>query len=210
MSLVYFLIGIVTLGMAIWLIGSYISINGLEEPRFSLILEEKWYEIRQYAPYIVAEVEVKGTYNEAINDGFRHLAAYIFWGNTTKESIEMTAPVIEKKSEKIRMTSPVIDIKWKSSSRTIQFTMPKEYTMESLPIPDDTRVNIREIPRRKMAAFRYTGWVREWVAETKKQELKSFIERDNYAPVWDFLSAQYNPPFSFPLMRRNEILVEIE
>jgi hypothetical protein len=61
-----------------------------------------------------------------------------------------------------------------------------------------------------MAAFRYTGWVREWVAETKKQELKSFIERDNYAPVWDFLSAQYNPPFSFPLMRRNEILVEIE
>jgi hypothetical protein len=39
--------------------------------------------------------------------------------------------------------------------------MPKEYTMESLPIPDDTRVNIREIPRRKMAAFRYTGWVRE-------------------------------------------------
>lgn len=210
MSLLYFLIWVITLSLAIWLIGSYISKAWLEEPDYTVILEENGYEIRHYSPYIVAEIEVKWTYSEALNSGFRNLAGYIFGWNTKKQSLQMTSPVIQKRSEKIRMTSPVIDISNKTSTRTVQFVMPREYSLENLPTPNDTRVQLREIPARKVVALRFTWWITEKRAEQKKLLLSELLRKENYAIIWDFLTAQYNPPFSFPLMRRNEILVEIE
>ncbi len=189
---------------------SYISKQWLEEPDYTIILEENWYEIRNYSPRIVAEVEVRWPYEEALNDWFRLLAGYIFGWNRTKSSINMTARVIEKKSEKIRMTSPVSDIKGYWNERIVQFTMPKGYIIETLPVPDDSRVQIREIDSKKMVALRYTGWTSEKIVEKKKLLLWELLEKENYTTVWDFISAQYNPPFSFPLMRRNEILIEIE
>lgn len=210
MTLISFLVWVITTSIAAWLIWSYISKQWLEEPDYTIILEENWYEIRNYSPRIVAEVEVKWPYKEAINDWFRLLAWYIFGWNKTNSSINMTAPVIEKKQEKIRMTSPVSDIKGHWNERIVQFTMPKEYIIETLPIPDDSRVQIREIDSKKMVALRYTGWTNEKVVEKKKLLLWELLEKENYATLWDFISAQYNPPFSFPLMRRNEILIEIE
>lgn len=193
-----------------WLIGSYISKQWLEEPEYTIILEENGYEIRNYLPRVVAEVEVRWPYKEALNDWFRLLAGYIFGWNTRKQSINMTSPVVEKKSETIRMTSPVADIKWAGNRRIVQFTIPKEYALESLPTPDDTRVELSEIDSKKMVALRYTGWTTEKIVEKKKLLLWELLEKENYTTVWDFISAQYNPPFSFPLMRRNEVLIEIE
>lgn len=211
MTLWYFLLGITTLWLGIWLLWSYIALNGLEEPEFSIILEEKNYEIRYYKPYIVAEVEVYGNQRNALNDGFRILAWYIFGWNRTQESISMTTPVADiKDSETISMTTPVIDIKEKASQHKIQFTMPSSYTMESLPVPDDSRVKLLELTPKKVAALRFTGWVSEKRADKKIAELKNYVLRDWYVLVWEASLAQYNPPFSFPLMRRNEILLEIE
>jgi len=122
MSLVFFLIWVITTSIAVWLIWSYVSSKWLEEPEYSVILEENGYEIRNYLPRTVAEVEVKWCYKEALNDWFRLLAGYIFGWNTKK----LAVPVAEKRPENIRMTSPVADIKWAGNGRIVQFTMPKK------------------------------------------------------------------------------------
>lgn len=210
MTLLSFLICVITTSITVWLIWSYVSKKWLEEPEYTIILEENGYEIRNYAPRIVAEVEVKWCYKEALNDWFRILAGYIFGWNRMNRSINMTSPVTEKKSKTIRMTSPVADIKCHAHGRIIQFTMPKEYAIENLPTPDDSRIELREIDSKKIVALRYTGWVTEKIVEKKKFLLWELLEKENYSTVWEFISAQYNPPFSFPLMRRNEILIEIE
>lgn len=186
-------------------------VKNLEEPLYKVILIENWYEIRSYAPYVVAETEVIWDQAIALNDGFRRLAGYIFGGNTTQQTINMTTPVVDtKQSKKIKMTAPVTETKRKNDFYMVQFAMPNKYTLDTLPIPDDSRVILREVKPGKVAVMRYTGFVNEKKVEQKKAELGTMLARDGYEPISAFSSAQYNPPFSFPFMKRNEILVEID
>lgn len=195
-----------------WLAWTLLSVRGIEEPEFTVLEKKDGYEIREYASYIVAQTQVKGTHDTALNSGFRIIAGYIFGGNVSQESIAMTAPVsdIKQVSEKIQMTVPVIDIKATDDTHTIQFTMPKKYTMATLPKPNDARVQLVEVPKSKKAVLRYTGWASETTVEEKKMMLKWCLERDGLKPLGDMISAQYNPPWSIPFMRRNEIIVDIQ
>ena len=197
--------------LAIWIIWSYLSVKDLEEPSYTVVSTEDWYEIRQYESYIVAEVEVSGDQRQALNSGFRYLAGYIFWGNSKQDSIKMTAPVTESNtSEKISMTTPVLETENSEQTRTVQFTMPSKYTLETLPVPDSERVTLREVPAKKVAALRFTWFATEQKVAAKKQELQKYLERDDVKISWSLTSAQYNPPLSFPFTRRNEILTEIQ
>jgi len=123
----------------------------------------------------------------------------------------MTAPVqdIQKQSESIKMTVPVIDIENEKDEHTIQFTMPSKYTLETLPKPNNDKVTFREIPTTQRAVLRYTGWATAQKVAQKKQHLKELLERDSLKSSGEMISAQYNPPLSFPYLRRNEILVDI-
>ncbi len=140
------------------------------------------------------------------------LAGYIFWGNTTKQSIAMTAPVIDINtvSEKIAMTVPVIDITEGNDTHIVQFSMPKKYTLETLPKPNDTNISFIKIPKTTKAVLRYTGWATEWEVKAKKELLSTYLKRDELTQVGEMISAQYNPPLSFPFLRRNEIMVEVK
>jgi SOUL heme-binding protein len=195
-----------------WLLWTVLSVKGIEEPVYTVLEAREGYEIREYAPYIVAQTQVKGTQDEALNTGFRVLAGYIFGGNTTQESISMTAPVndIKQVSEKIQMTVPVIDIKWKDDVHIVQFTMPKRYTLKALPKPNDTRVQFVEIPKTKKAVLRYSGWATETRVTEKKDVLENYLKKDSLETIGDMISAQYNPPWSIPFMRRNEIMIGIK
>lgn len=173
-------------------------------------MEKKdWYEIRQYDDYIVAEVEVNWDQGTALNSGFRYLAWYIFGWNTSQKSISMTSPVNDIKSEKIAMTSPVNDIKsW--DTHIVQFILPGEYTLETLPLPNNDKVKLREVEWYKAAALTYRLWATEEKVKTMKQKLNNYLQRDSIEITGEVISAQYNPPASFPLTRRNEIIVEIK
>ena len=216
---------IIVILLAIWIIGSYFSVRNLEEPDYNVISQKTGYEIRQYNSYIVAEVEVEWNQNEALNNWFRYLAGYIFWGNTNKDSIKMTAPVsetqtyekismtvpvMETESTSISMTAPVMDTPNTQWSRIVQFTMPRKYTLETLPIPDNDKVTLREIPAKKVAVLRYSGYASEKRVTAKKEKLLELLERDNMKLLSNITSAQYNPPLSFPLTRRNEVMIEVE
>ena len=184
---------------------------GIEKSKYTVVDKQGKFEIRQYAPQIVAETVVDTGFGDAGNVAFRRLFNYISGDNRKKESIKMTAPVSQKSSsEKISMTAPVNQ--QESEGRyAVSFLMPGKYTMETLPEPLDASVTLREIPSRKIAAVRYSGtWSRKRY-ESHKGSLEEFIRDKNLTktgeePIW----ARYDPPFQLWFLRRNEVLIPIE
>jgi len=205
MNIIYTIIGIIIL----WSLWGYFS-SRVENTQYSVIESKKEYEVRLYPSHIVAQTTVKGSYKEALNEGFRIVAGYIFGGNTKKESIAMTAPVVEKKpvSESIAMTAPVM-ANIEGESHTIAFGMPKNYTLETLPTPNDQRVKIETVNEKKMAAIRFSWMRTDARVQSKKQELLDALKKDNVLVIGEPQYAGYNAPWTPPWMMRNEVLVEV-
>ncbi len=204
----YILFGVLA-GLGMWLVGSYAVIRNIEEPSYVVVEKRDGYEIRQYSAYIVAETAVSGDYRTALSDGFRIIADYIFGNNTTKTSISMTTPVIERTSETIAMTVPVVSSAEPSPNRTVAFVLPSKYTLETLPQPNNSAVELRAVSSRKVAVRRFTWYVTEKRIEAQKAVLLEQLKRDGVDVLGTAEVAQYNPPLSFPLTLRNEIIVPI-
>lgn len=185
----------------------------IEEPDFTLIKKDKPFELRAYAPMIVAEVEVSGGMKEASNRGFRLIADFIFGNNTASDGdsskISMTAPVtMEAQSEKISMTAPVtMEQNNEADSWRVHFVMPSEYSMETLPKPNNSRVNIREVAPQDYAVIRFSGFTGDKKVAKKTQELLDWMQQMNLTPIGTPELARYNPPITPPFFRRNEVMV---
>ncbi len=209
----YFLSAVVIL-LVLWAVGSYLVIWSIEAPSYTVLLKTKDYEVREYAPYIKAEVVVTGTYDEATRTGFSLVADYIFGNNTAKESISMTTPVLESpkpgQSEKIAMTTPVLETSNNTATRTIAFVLPAKYTLETLPQPNNPAVQLIAIPTRKVAVLRFGWYPTESRIEDKKTLLTNRLKQDGKTITGPIETARYNPPLSMPLMLRNEIIIPIE
>ena len=178
-------------------------------PRYDLLSKEQGYEIREYGGYLVAETTVPGSYREALNAGFRILFDYISGNNASAQKVQMTAPVLEERPVAIGMTAPVLQ-ETGSERHTVAFIAPEGYTMDTIPVPKDPRVRIREVPPHKVAALRFGGWADAEKVKRNTAELQRMLERDGRKVLSPFRSAQYNPPWTVPPFRRNEILVEID
>lgn len=190
--------------------GLAISTMALEKAPYEVVKKEENFELRQYAPHIVAETTVSGNFESVGNEGFRRLAAYINGNNRAKKSIPMTAPVNqEARSEKIEMTAPVnqenIGGKWR-----ITFLMPSRYSLESLPEPLDNRIGFKQEPGRLIAAIRYSGTWSKQRYEENEARLLELIRQRKLKPVGEPVWARYDPPFMPWFLRRNEVLVVVE
>jgi hypothetical protein len=179
----------------------------IEEPPYTVVKAYEDFEVRRYEPTIVAEVVVQAGLEDAGNQAFGILAGYIFGKNKGERKIAMTAPVSQT-PVKIAMTAPV------SQSATpdgmvVQFTMPREWTMATLPEPLDSRVKLREVPGRTVAVIRYSGFWSEARYREHLERLEQALKREGIAwtgePVW----ARYNPPMMPWFLRRNEIWLEV-
>src|SRR5512142_2020168 len=126
----------------------------IDEPGYTVVRKDDAFEVRRYEPYLVAETVVNAPAEEAGNQGFRILAAYIFGENKGARKIEMTAPVAQTPT-KIAMTAPVAQTAT-SEGYVVQFAMPREWTLETLPEPTDPRVKLRAIPARTLAVIGYS------------------------------------------------------
>ncbi len=209
--------------LLLWTAISYFFDRSIKTPEYTVVEKREGYEIRLYKPYLTAQVEVSGTYNKAINQGFRILADYIFGNNTKQTGIAMTAPVTESESEKIVMTAPVVVKESEvlnmtapvvetgdDTKRIISFVMPFEYTLDTLPKPNNPEVKIVPQEARKVAVLRFS-WFRSALRVTnKKQELLKFLERDSITPKGMLEYAGYNAPFTAPWLNRNEVMIGIE
>ncbi|PIA65215.1 hypothetical protein AQUCO_00100594v1 [Aquilegia coerulea] len=198
----------------------------VETPKFQLIKSTAEYEIRKYSPSVVAQItydpsQMKGGDKDG---GFMVLASYIGVigqpQNTKPEKIAMTTPVITSStnSEKIAMTTPVVT---KSTSTTtgeaekklvtMQFVLPSKYTKaEEAPKPVDERVVIKEEDGKTYGVMRFSGNATDSVVAQKVEKLKKSLERDGYKIIGDFLLARYNPPWTLPPFRTNEIMIPLE
>lgn len=186
------------------------SAMAIEKAKYTVLEKEDGFEIRQYAPQILAETFVEGDLENAGNEGFRRLYAYISGENTKKQSISMTAPVSQETgSKKIAMTVPVKQEK-KDNRWRITFLMPAEYTLETLPEPNDTRVRLTEESGRLMVAVKYSGTWSEEGYEENRALLEEYIQKRGLTKTGEPVWARYDPPFMPWFLRRNEVLIPIE
>ena len=207
-----------------------------EEPKFEVLSQDGSIELRRYPAFVVAETTVEGDMDAASGKGFRAIADYIF-GNTqsvapstdaSSEKIAMTAPVtmepVAAPSQKIAMTAPVamepLDSQAASSNGMsamqgakqwrMHFVMPSQYTLASLPKPNNPAVRLRQVPAKTWAVLSYSGFNTEAKIQQKTDELVAWLADQKIKPLGSPQLARYNPPWTLPMFRRNEIMLEVQ
>ncbi len=177
----------------------------LEKPQYELVQKFKNFELRKYQPYLVAQVQVQGSFEKAGNKAFKLLAGYIFGENKS-----VLKP--EAGNEKMKMTAPVnmMEVPNSQDKYYVQFFMPTKYTKETLPIPDDNRVKIELMPGGLTAALRYSGTWSHKRYLRKQASLSKAIQNKGFSVEGEAIFARYNSPFSLWFMRRNEVLIPVK
>ena len=185
---------------------------GTEAPKYEVVDHLGAVEIRHYGPRLAAEALVSGPVEAARNTGFRKVAGYIFGGNTARASIAMTAPVTQARStssQSIAMTAPVVQSAVGAGAWKIQFIMPAKYSRATLPIPNDPDVKIVDVPAQDYAVLRYTGSTAAEGVTRKTAELRSALEGKTWETTGEPLSWFYDPPWTAPFLRRNEVAIPV-
>ena len=192
---------------SIFFLSSGFALAATEEPKYSVLLKEDAFELRQYAALIVAETAVNGDMDSASSQGFRAIADFIFGNNkapgqNTSAKIAMTAPVTVQPRTQENSLREAKD--WR-----IQFVMPTDYTMATLPKPNNQAVQLREVPAQRFAVLRYSGLNTESKVEDKTNELLVWVKTKNWQMAGSPQLSRYDPPWTLPMWRRNELRVEV-
>jgi len=200
---------VILLGLVI--VGPIMS--NVEQPSYAVVTHQDNIEIRQYPPMLIAEVTVSGTREEAVGDGFRLLADFIFGNNSVAQGIAMTAPVQQQvglvpDGQAISMTAPVQQILGDNGWR-VSFVMPAEYSLATLPRPNNQRVVIKPIAARKYGTITFSGTSSNENISKYETELRAFLSAQGLESAAPPTYAFYNPPWTLPMMRRNEVLIEL-
>ena len=179
--------------------------SDVEQPKYTVIETYDSIEIRDYAPLIVAEVEVTGPRKDAISQGFRTIADYIFGNNAAASKISMTAPVTQQLSAAPNSPKTEEEVgAWK-----VRFTMPANYTMATLPKPANEAVTLKEVKNARFATIRFSGMGENDLLREKTAELNRFVHEHHFRSMGQPTYAFYNPPWTIGPLRRNEVLIEV-
>jgi hypothetical protein len=196
-----------------------------EQPKYTVLQSHDGIEIRQYEPKIVAETLVNGERTDAANAAFSILAGYIFGENTPATNIPMTAPVMQTRpGEKISMTVPVtqqavgqtiemtapVMQTGNQTTWVVQFVMPSQYTLATLPKPKNPRITLREVPGHKVAAIRFAGFAGNQTLKEKETQLRNYLSHQGIETQGEAIYAFYEGPFTLPMFKRNEIMIELQ
>lgn len=174
-------------------LGNTAMASDIEEPSWTLVDTVEKVELREYAPSIQAVTQLD--HSGQTSAGFQRLAGFIFGGNETGEKIAMTAPV----EESLEANQPLM-----------AFTLPREYELEDLPEPADDSVRIQTVPGRTMAVIRFSGWATDGKVKRNTEQLIATLKQHGIEAVGTPSLNQYNPPWTPPFLRRNEIMVEVQ
>lgn len=209
---------------------SLFGVSGVEESRYKVLFEEENMEIRRYEPRILATTTVNGEYKEAQTKAFRILADYIFGNNKAQEEVEMTAPVQQsesERSEKVAMTSPVMVTQESSSEKVamtapvtqqglekgwkMTFMMPSKYKeIEDLPVPNSKKIEFVRVPEKLVASIRFSWLTDEDKNQRYAKKLKAWLQKKgDYKPISEATYAGYNPPWTLPMFRRQEVHFDV-
>lgn len=182
--------------------------DGTEEPKYAFVAKLSQVEIREYSPRIAAETTVAGDEISARSEGFRKLAGYIFGANTGNAKVAMTAPVAQS-SQTIAMTAPVSQDRDPSGRWVVRFFMPAKYTLDTLPVPSDSQVRLVGVPAQTMAVLRFSGSTGSAAVASRQAELLAALQATEWRPTGFPMSWFYDPPWTIPALRRNEVAVPV-
>lgn len=202
---------LITILTTVFLTGcSVFGIRTADQPSYQVLNEVSNIQIRHYPELLVAETEIADDYKNASNQGFQKLAGYIFGNNQKQQSLAMTVPVIqEPQTETLAMTAPVIQ--QKSEDRWLMaFVLPKGYSVTTAPIPNDKAVTIKELPAKKVAVIQYTGSLCESGIAKNADILTTWLNQQGFKALSPARSAAYDPPWTLPFLRHNEVHIDIE
>ncbi|MEC8025509.1 MAG: heme-binding protein [Myxococcota bacterium] len=186
-----------------------VSVAATEEPTFTVVQSYDQWELRQYAPTLEAQVEVRGVFRSAVSQGFRLLADFIFGNNVSPtgngaQKIAMTAPV--SAAPRLQAGTPSDDgARW-----VVTFTMPSEFTVASLPKPVNPRVTIHKNKGGLYAAIRFKGKIKSpgtW--EGMEDTLRKAVKEQGLSAAGTVRTAQYDGPWVPGPFRRNELLLPV-
>jgi effector-binding domain-containing protein len=192
---------------------TFFGIRTSEEASYKVLDKHDQIEIREYDELVVVETYVNTDYYEAGNIAFKKLFAYISGENLSNTKISMTVPVMSKEGnavdgEKIPMTSPVLGERQAKGWR-YSFVLPAGYALEDAPLPSNPDVKLAVIPRKKVAVIRYSGSWKEQTMREKSEKLVEWIQTKNFEVLSKSRSAGYDPPWTLPFLRRNEIMIDV-
>ncbi len=193
------------------------SAMAIEEPKYEVRTSQAPFELRHYAPTLIAQTIVEGDMDAASNKGFRLIADFIFGNNLAAGSeqaakIAMTAPVtVEPQSSKIAMTAPVTIEPQSGSAQQwrIHFVMPSQYTLATIPKPKNSAVTLHELPSKYFVVHRYSGFNTEARVQEKTDEALAWAKQQSLKVLGTPQLSRYDPPWTLPMFRRNEIMVEV-
>ena len=186
-----------------------VIMSQVEQANYTVVAQSGDIEIRDYDPMIVAQVTVPGARETAIKEGFRLLADYIFGNNSASEKVSMTAPVMQETSETISMTAPVTQTQDGQGAWHVRFKMPYGYTLQTLPRPNSPRITFLEVPSRRFAAVRFSGLASREALRAQQKALEDYLAAQKLTALSAPIFAFFNPPWTLPFLRRNEIMIEI-
>ena len=159
-----------------------------EEANYKVVKENKNYEIRKYSDRLVIET------NSTQGNGFRKLFNYISGNNQQKEEIKMTVPVTQE---------------IKNGNMTMQFYLPSKFNKDNVPNPSRSDVEIINIAGGYYAVIRYSGRASDNNFIKHKLILENELKKDNISIAGPAIKANYNSPFTLPMLKRNEAMFEI-
>lgn len=193
---------------------SVLGIRTAEEAGYTVIREDGRFELRQYDELVVVETSVNAGFDEAGEIAFGRLFAYISGDNVARSKIPMTAPVVtepEGRTEgvKVAMTAPVL-AESAGDAWKVAFVLPSSFTPETAPLPSNPLVELAAIPSRTVAAIRFSGRLSEQKALELEQPLQAWIDQNGLTATSAPRSAGYDPPWTLPVLRRNELLIDVE
>ena len=192
---------------------SVFGVQSVEEAPYQLFQKDKQFEIRDYAPLVVAETRVNASFKEAGNEAFRKLFAYISGANESSEKIAMTSPVIAEtknsgSGETIAMAAPVASQKDGEAWR-YRFVLPQTYSLDSAPRPLNPDVSLAETAPGRVATLRYSGRATAKAQSRNAEALVNWIKSQGLVSQSEPRWAGYNPPWTLPPFRRNEVLIDV-
>ncbi len=185
------LAGLLAVGVLAWVGYGYLTVHNLGEPRYVISQSQEGYEIRDYEAFIVAETEMSGSIESALKEGFILLEDYITGDNLTLTTIPPKLPIMQHSSV--------------AGRHIIQMAMPRSYSIQQMPRPNNPAVRLRLIPARTVAALHFSWWASPARIDEQKRELVEILKLEGIEVVGTPQVAFYDESMTVPY----EILVPI-
>jgi len=167
---------------------------GVKIAPYSVIERDGIFEVRQYDNLVLASTVAPDGVNNA-SKPFYKLFKYISGKNDKTTKIEMTAPVLMEQTDQ--------------GTGGMSFVLPAGFTLLSSPIPSDPTVELEEINDFRVAVISFSGSLTQDSISQHVSLLKEWISKRGFTITGTVKAAGYNPPFTLPFMRRNEVMISI-